>query len=904
MRFRSELTVIRTKLLAPKLRPQTIERKAVLQRLSSNLQKKLVLVIAPAGFGKSTTLGLWSQKLTQDNRYVAWYTATEADNEAETFLRYFVTALSDVLGEIYDEIIARLEGAYVDDISAFLGDIANGLSQFPCDCFLFIDDFHFLEKKEILDFFDLLLHLSPPNFHVVLSTRHAPAFSLVSLKVKNEIVEVSSEDLRLDRDETGRFMETVLERKLEAEQIADIESRCEGWAAALQLASLSIKKNKGDLLLANLSGDSGAAAEYLANSVFDELEENVQMFLLVSSVLDRLNADLCDFVLKRNDSKVILDQLDNDNFFISSLDDKEKWYRCHGLLRDFLFDRLKEMSVIDINELHGNASIWFEKNEYYVEAVSYAIKADGVNRAAKLIESLALTEFNLARISLVASWINQLPVSTQLMRPNLIIFNAVALLHMYKVSDAFAALKILQKNLSRYPKELQENLKNKILTLRNCINMAVDRVSEDIDLLPDIGEPIKHFMDCVISNARAYTHFALGDAERSKEMLEAAWQKNSEQPDQTGLGLTFSDTFASIVEYSHGNLYLAKKALHRSESIRDPSEQSDIQKATKSVCLSAITYEMGQLEGGLEDLTKNISRIEQVSHISHIQLGYVTMVRLTAREIGTESALTMLDRLQGLFATGYTSDYHDILIGYHRFKILHRAGREGEAFGVAAGFSVLPSNTSFDPPRIWFREQAYKLLLQARLLQATREHEAATQILAFVKAYCTDHGYELLALEASILLSFSLWNQGKNEKAIDTLKLSCQVASENQILELFREEAANLRPILVSLQDTIGEANSQFALFLRNIIDDSQGNRPPKTSSRSVKVPVLVEAPSHRELEVLGLMAKGKTNTQIANQLSISENTVKWHSRNLFGKLSVKNRTEAVITAQNLKLLT
>ena len=153
MRFRSELTVIKTKLLAPKLRPQTIERKAVLQRLSSNLQKKLVLVIAPAGFGKSTTLGLWSQKLTQDNRYVAWYTATEADNEAETFLRYFVTALSDVLGEIYDEIIARLEGAYVDDISAFLGDIANGLSQFPYDCFLFIDDFHFLEKKEILDFF-------------------------------------------------------------------------------------------------------------------------------------------------------------------------------------------------------------------------------------------------------------------------------------------------------------------------------------------------------------------------------------------------------------------------------------------------------------------------------------------------------------------------------------------------------------------------------------------------------------------------------------------------------------------------------------------------------------------------------------------------------------------------------
>src|SRR6202049_835240 len=377
-------SILATKLYRPRLRPNVVSRPRLIERLNAGLHRKLTLIAAPAGFGKTTLISEWVAFI---GRPTAWLSLDEGENDPARFLAYLVAALQTIAAHIGEGVLGMLQSSQPLPTEAILTALLNEITTLPDHFVLVLDDYHVIDARPVDVALTYLVEHLPPQMHLVIATREDPQLPLARLRARSHLTELRAADLRFTASEAAEFLNQVMGLSLSAEDIATLEDRTEGWIAGLQLAALSMQGHQ-DVpgFIRAFAGDHRYIVDYLLEEVLQRQPEPVRRFLLQTAILDRLNGPLCDAVTGQEEGNARLEALERGNFFVVPLDDTRHWYRYHHLFAEVLSARLMEEQPDQVATLHRRASAWYEQHGSVGDAIRHALEARDFARAADLVE--------------------------------------------------------------------------------------------------------------------------------------------------------------------------------------------------------------------------------------------------------------------------------------------------------------------------------------------------------------------------------------------------------------------------------------------------------------------------------------------------------------------------------------
>ena len=426
------IALLETKLYVPRPRRGLVLRPRLSERLDRGTASKLMLVSAPAGFGKTTLLTEWlaaGLASPADERLAAWLSLDRGDNDPASFWTYVIAALRTVASGVGESALALLDAPQPPPIETVLTTLLNDLGAVAGEVVLVLDDYHVIDAREVQDAMAFLLDHLPPRLHVVIASRTDPALPLARWRVRGELAEIRAAELRFTPDEAAAYLNEMMGLRLTAQDVAALEGRTEGWIAALQLAALSMQ-GRDDVagFIAGFAGDDRYVVDYLAEEVLARQPDRVHTFLLQTSILGRLSGPLCDAVTGQDGGKAMLETLDRGNLFLVPLDDRRRWYRYHHLFADVLQARLHDEQPGQVPDLHRRASAWYEQNGEQPEAVRHALAAGDFERAAGLAELAIPAILRTRQEAKLRGWLEVLPDEVVQARPVLSVYFAGALL--------------------------------------------------------------------------------------------------------------------------------------------------------------------------------------------------------------------------------------------------------------------------------------------------------------------------------------------------------------------------------------------------------------------------------------------------------------------------------------------
>src|SRR5215213_3964045 len=404
-------SLVYTKLRPSQARPKLIARPRLIAELERESGRKLTLISAPAGFGKTTLLVEWLRGRADGDHSVAWVSLDEGDNDPVRFLSYLVAALRRTVGEGFGEgVLAALRSPEPPRMEAVLGALVNELDDLPGEIAVVLDDYHMIDSERIHRIVSFLLEHLPPNVHLVISSRIDPPLQLVRLRARNQMTELDADDLSFTSEEAATFLNSLMKLNLPAEDVEALEERTEGWIAGLQLAALSVRHRKDvSNFIRSFSGSHRDVLDYLAEEVLERQPGQVREFLLETSIAEHLTGALCDALTGRDDGQQMLERLERENLFVIALDDERRWYRYHHLFADVLRSRLQQEQPERIRELHRRAAAFYERNGWTSEAIRHALAAQEHDRAADLVEDVARKMWNRGEVVTLLGWLEALP---------------------------------------------------------------------------------------------------------------------------------------------------------------------------------------------------------------------------------------------------------------------------------------------------------------------------------------------------------------------------------------------------------------------------------------------------------------------------------------------------------------
>ncbi len=438
--------ILATKLYIPPARPELVARPRLIERLNAGLHRKLTLISAPAGFGKTTLVSEW---VAGCERPAAWLSLDEGDNDPIRFLTYLVTALETIAarqspaGNFGAGVMRVLQAPQPGLPETLLTTLLNEITASPVNFVLVLDDYHVIDAQAVDKALTFLLEHLPPQMHLVIATREDPQLPLARLRARGQLIELRAADLRFTPTEAAEFLNRMMGLNLRDADIAALEARTEGWIAGLQLAALSMQ-GREDIasFIQAFTGSHRFVLDYLVEEVLQHQSEHIRSFLLQTAILDRLCAPLCNAVTDREDGKEMLDILERSNLFLIPLDDKRQWYRYHHLFAEVLQAHLMEAQPDRVATLHGQASAWYERNGLRSDAIRHALAAKDFERAAGLIElAWPATEDYSIQPATWLGWVKTLPEDLVRARPVLNVGYAYALLGRGEIEAAEARLK-------------------------------------------------------------------------------------------------------------------------------------------------------------------------------------------------------------------------------------------------------------------------------------------------------------------------------------------------------------------------------------------------------------------------------------------------------------------------------
>jgi LuxR family transcriptional regulator, maltose regulon positive regulatory protein len=900
--------LIATKLYRPRPRRALVARPRLRARLDRGAAGPLTLVAAPPGFGKTTLLAEWLATTRSDERAAAWLSLDRSDNQPAAFWTALIAALRRAVPGVGAGAPALLESPPLD---AVLATLLNELGTLPHDVVLVLDDYHAIDARDIHEGMTFLLDHLPPQLHLVLATRADPPLPLARLRARGELVELRAADLRFTPAEAATFLNEAMRLDLAAADVAALEARTEGWIAGLQLAALSLQ-GRADAtgFIAAFAGDDRYVLDYLADEVLARQPATVRDFLLHTAILDQLSGPLCATVTGRDDGGALLAALERGNLFVVPLDDKRRWYRYHHLFADVLRAHLLAEQPGRVPELHRRASDWYERHDLPDAAIRHALAAGDAAHAADLVERAGPAMARSRQEATLLGWLQALPADQVRRRPVLSVWYA----HILLAGGELAGVEDHLRNAERWLDTPTARREGSAVPAEAMVvvdeeefrrlpgRIAVARAGQAL-ARGDAAAAVTHarrVLDLVPADdhlGRGGAAGFLGLAAWASGDLEAAHRTYAEGMAHLRLAGNIADVIGGAVVLA--NIRLAQGRLHEALHTYEGGLQLAAEHGTPTmrgtadmhVGLAELHREWGELDVATQHLRRAEEQGEHTGFPPHPYRWRVAAARLQAAQGDLDGALALLHAAEPLYVSDFSPDVRPIAA--LKARVWRAQGRLADAIAWARERDLSPDD------ELGYLVE-YEHLTLARVLLACdardrvrRPEGAVLGLLARLLRVAEAGGRMGSVIEVLALQARAHRARGDLPAALASLERALALAEPEGYVRLFSDEGPPMAALLAAAaKQGIARPYVRRLLAAAGTVEEST----PANQD-------LIEPLSERELAVLRLLATDLDGPAIARELLVSPNTMRTHTKNIYGKLGVNNRRAAVRRAEELQLL-
>jgi len=880
-----------TKLFIPPPRPKLVSRPHLIQKINTSLLCKLTLISAPAGFGKTTLVSDW---VAGCRSAVAWLSIDDGDNDPARFFTYLIASLQTINEAIGKGLLVTLQSPQPPPPEMILTSLLNEITTFPDNFVLVLDDYHVIDSKAIDSAIVFLIEHLPPQMHLIIATREDPHLPLARFRARGQLVELRAADLRFTPAEATDFLNQVAGLNLTEENIAALETRTEGWIAGLQLAALAMQTRQGqqdtDSFIQSFTGSHHFVLDYLIEEVLHHHSEVIQTFLLCTSILERMCGPLCEAVLGNSSvhGQETLNYLERANLFIVPLDNERHWYRYHHLFTELLRQRFHQSltsvnAVGRLSEYHIRASQWFEDNGLELEAFQHATAADDIERAEHIIEGKGIPLYVRGGLVPVLNWLASLPKMVLDARPSLGVMHATLALMTGQATGVeeklqSAELALTSSQQGSKPIEKTRDLIGQIAAAR--ATLALTRYQPE-SMITQAQRALEYLHpDNLTSRVRViwtlgFAYQVLGDRTAARKAFTEA-VAISQASGNIRFTIVATISLAVIQEFEN-HLHQAVETYKRGLQLAGDHPQPFENEA--HLGLARIFYEWNDLVAAEKhgqqalQLARQFDRVIDRSIICEV---FLASLKLAQGDV-VDAAAMLAETEETVRQNNFVHRMPEVAAA--KVLVLLRQGDFQEATHLVQ---------KFDLP-----------LCQARLHLAQGNPSESLAVLESYSQQIEAKGWVDEQLKVMVLQAVALNTQNEKEKAVHLLGEALKIAEPEGFTRLFLDEGPAMAQLLTEaasrgvMRESIGKLLAAF-----EVQKGKSENIPYRPLNQS-----LVEPLSQRELEILRLLSKGLSNRVIAERLFLALDTIKGHNRNIFNKLQVQSRTEAVIRARELGLL-
>jgi LuxR family maltose regulon positive regulatory protein len=889
--------LLATKLHIPPIRPELVSRPRLTERLNEGTTRKLTLVSAPAGFGKTTLLSEWIHRRggVTPPLQAAWLSLDKEDSDPARFWAYFIAALQTVQADVGKSILAAFQSPQPPPIEVVLTALINEIAAIPNHFALVLDDYHLIEAQPIHSALAFLLDHLPPQMHLIIAGRADPPLPLARLRGRGQLTELREDDLRFTPDEATAFLNQVMGLSLSAQNAAALEARTEGWIVGLQLAALSMQgRHDVEQFVESFTGSHRYILDYLIEEVFQQQAADVQDFLLKTSILDHLTAPLCDAIVEQDgilpyDAQAMLERLDQANLFIIPLDHERQWYRYHRLFADLLRHRLDMVcGSKHVALLHARASQWYEANGFPADAVHHALTGHDWERAATLISDASGSFMSRGEVTTLVGWIQALPDEVVRARPQLCLECSWPLILTGRLDAAESYLaQAEQAACGEQGRTTQEDAaflgeivaaQAYIARTRGDARRTIELSQRALTLLPQDNLSSRSIV--ALNLGLAHWHRGhLAEAEQAlTEAERAALQSGNSHVRLMAFGLL------GPIQAAQGKLHQAAILCRQAIQLGEGSPAM----ALTHLEFGALLYEWNDLEAAADHLRRGIELTHRSGNLE-LQTGGYRMLALLKQAQGDASAA-----LAALQEAHQLARDHDVTPFVH-------------ARNAACHVQIALAQDDVATATHWaeqvtedadaFPFYPFLRLTPARLLLAQNQKAAAAEQLEALYEKAVVSGWQFGVVEVRALQALAAPTPAA---ALTFLTDALALAQPEGYVRTFVDKGEPMAALLREAAsqgiapDHVSKLLAAFSVWECGGMEVAPSH--PHTQP-------LIEPLSDRELEVLQLLADGQTNHEIAQALHVSINTVKTHLKTIYGKLDVHSRREATAQAKKLGLV-
>lgn len=874
-----------TKLYSPKLDTEPLPRPHLVARLNQAAAQPLVVITAPAGWGKTTLAASWAR---QADRPVGWVSLDEGDNELSRFWLHLIAALQQIQRGVGEAALSWFYAREAPPVEGRLAMLINDLALADETFVLVLDDYHCIQSPVVHESLTFFLENLPPNVHLFLTSRSDLPFPQARLRAGRRLVEFDTRDLRFSPEEGTEFLHAGTGLALTPVQIRTLVERTEGWVAGLQMVALALQttaSSQGHLdvddFIAGLGGRSRYIFDYLSEEVLGGQEAEVREFLLETSVLERMSGELCEAVTGNDESQRILERLERRKLFIVSLDEERRWFRYHHLFRDFLASQLARLRSDLVADLHRRAAQWYAGNRLPHDAVPHALAAQDYELASRITLQYANGLWQREEHVTLRNWLEALPLEMRERFSDLCLFYAWSLFFTQGLDEMPSLLARAETLLDESAPPLGDFSTGELRGILATIQAAVNVTRQDLNA------------------ASAYTQSAL--AQLPPEQQD--WRNAA----LVGAGLIYqyrNETYAAVQSFEEavallrgkGNRFGLLLALSWLATLY--VFQGYLQRA-KEIYQEALILATGQTGKPLPIAAWTLSGLGELYYQwNDLELAekYFNDSLTLSTQITPATAPPYLPMARLAQARGDVRSSEAFLA-----KAIQLAESSGLLFyiGQVALVGTWLSLQQGDPATLenWIQEQNLDLAqptppkeaqyaMAARILITRQDYPTALDLIGKLLAMAEAGGRSGVVIELIILQSLALQEQGKPDSALAAFQRAITLAGKEGYVRIFVDEGDPMLRLLRIFVARFG-ANDYTAKLLGAF------TKKDETS----------DALNERELEILRLLAAGMSNREIGEALFITVGTVKWHTNHIYHKLGVRSRGQAVAKARDLRLI-
>ena len=885
-----------TKLYRPPVTPELEQRQRLLEHLERRRQRPLTLISAPAGYGKTMLASLWLETCGCPS---AWISLDEGDNDLNTFLSYLLAAISKAFPHIELKTQSWLHTPKPLKAPLLARYLLQDLNQLPTPFILVLDDIHRINAPDIFELLDELLQHPPPSLHLVMIGRQDPPLKIASLRAHSQVSEIRTQSLRFNTQETAGLLQRMLHREISEAIAAEWARSTEGWVTALRLAALSLRhRGQEEDLSLRIRGDSRYLRDYLLAEVLAQLPKDFQDWLIKSAILERFCAPLCEAVYQMDrgqsgmSGKSFIHWLEVENLFLIPLDDRHEWFRFHHLFQEMLLHMLSASSRAgEIADLRMRASHWCAENNLLDEALRYALAAGKTDAAVDLVVRNRYELMNAEQWNRLDRWISQLPGEIVLQNAPILLAKAYIAMVRGKVFEIATSARQAELALDRIPREsmeykiIQSELAIPQSLLDNLAGQVIQSMTKAQNSLKLLSSSA-WYPRVVASGAIILGHQMLGDFEQGMSIYRDLFHDPA-LPVGLRMQLMVTPWIACFQEGKlKEGLVIAQDALNFAEEFKYPT---------------SISYARHNL-GVMHYLRNEFTRAEPsllalledrvTSAPTYLAMGAFALTLI----YHAQNRMLESNRVMDVVSEHFVKSNNSMALALTKAFQVELALRRGKL----AEAQLLSKNIDFElRPLAWFfyvpQLTAIKLLLAQGTTNGLEEARRRLELLDGQMAAVRRNS---VRIDVLALLGLVLDALDDKPAALEKLQQALTLGKPGRFIRNFVDLGAPMANLLQRLK--VQKIGGNHAAYIDQILASFPGVQIPRAAAAQA---LLAEPLTQREMEVLSLLARRLSNKEIATRLFISPRTVKNHTMNIYQKLEVNSRRQAVEKARALGIL-